>query len=123
VLFDGRPEADPQAAASAKAYFETLAAERKLYTVPADPAEAGKLAAHYTSAALGDIVVEKKGDATVFDFGEYKSEVATRKNPDGTISFFTIVPGMSGIEFVVGAAGKRTLTTRDPQHEYVFTEK
>lgn len=123
VLFDGRSEADPQAAASAKSFYESLAAERKLYTVPADPAEAGKLAAHYTSAALGDIVVEKNGATTVFDFGEYESEMASRKNPDGTISFFTIVPGMNGLEFVVGAAGKRTLTIRDPQHEYVFTEK
>jgi hypothetical protein len=123
VLFDGRAEADPQAAASAKSFYESLAAERKLYTVPADPTEVGKLAAHYTSAVLGDIVVEKQGATTVFDFGEYESEVASRKNPDGTVSFFTIVPGMSGLEFVVGAAGKRTLTIRDPQHEYVFTEK
>jgi hypothetical protein len=31
---------------------------------------------------------------------------------------------MSGLEFVVGTKdGKKTLTTRDSQHEYVFTEK
>ena len=54
---------------------------------------------------------------TVFDFGEWSSEVASRKNPDGTISFVTIVPGFSGLEFV---AGDRTLTLRDAQHEYVL---
>jgi CubicO group peptidase (beta-lactamase class C family) len=123
VLFDGKPEADAKLAASSKAYFENIAAGRKLITVPADAGDAGKLAAKYTSKELGDIVVKKKGAATVFDFGEYASEVASRKNPDGSISFLTIVPGMSGIELVVGSAsGKRTLILRDSQHEYVFTE-
>ena len=124
VLFDGRPEADAQVQTAAKGFYESMAAERKLLTLPADPAAAGKLAARYTSAALGEIAVERKGEAVVFDFGEYESEVASRKNPDGTLSFITTVPGMNGLEFVVGAAGdKRTLTIRDPQHEYVLTEK
>jgi hypothetical protein len=48
--------------------------------------------------------------------------VASRKNPDGSLSFLTIVPGMSGFEFVVGSGAKRTLVTRDAQHEYVFEE-
>lgn len=124
VLFDGQPEADAQLQASARSFYESLTAERKLFTVPADAAEAGKLAAHYTSPALGELVVERQGSRVVFDFGEYESEVASRKNPDGTLSFITTVPGMNGLEFVVGeAGGKRTLTIRDPQHEYVFTEK
>ena len=46
------------------------------------------------------------------------SEMASRKNPDGTISFITIVPGFIGLEFVVG---ENTLTLRDAQHEYVYT--
>ena len=58
-----------------------------------------------------------KGAATIFNFGEWTSEVASRKNPDGTISFLTIVPGFTGLEFV---AGEKTLTLRDAQHEYVF---
>ena len=65
------------------------------------------------------IAVTQRGATTIFDFGEWKSEVASRKNPDGTISFVTIVPGFSGLEFVVGEA-QRTLTLRDAQHEYVF---
>jgi CubicO group peptidase (beta-lactamase class C family) len=117
VLFDGNAEADGQIAANAKTFFDELAAERKLMTVPADPAEAGKLAASYANPALGTIVVSRKGAATTFDFGEWSSEMASRKNPDGTISFLTIVPGFSGLEFVVG---DKTLTLRDAQHEYVF---
>ena len=66
-----------------------------------------------------------KSDAaqTIFDFGEWKSTVASRKNDDGSISFITIDPSVTGFEFVVGSnAAKRTLTIRDGQHEYTFTE-
>jgi CubicO group peptidase (beta-lactamase class C family) len=123
VLFDGNPEADAKLAAGGKAFFDEIASERKLLTVPADPAAAGKLAARYHNAALGEIAVKQQGAATVFDFGEYASEVASKPNPDGTVSFVTTVPGMTGLELVVGSAGgKRTLTIRDAQHEYVFTE-
>jgi hypothetical protein len=72
---------------------------------------------------LGDIDVKSADGRTVFDFGEWKSTVASRKNDDGSISFITIDPTLNGFEFVVGEKdGKRTLTIRDGQHEYVFTE-
>jgi CubicO group peptidase (beta-lactamase class C family) len=122
VLFDGRPEADAAAAARAKTYYEQLAAERKLLTVPAASDEAGKLAPQYHNKVLGDIAVTRDGDATVFDFGEWRSEVATRTNPDGSVSFVTTSPGVNGFEFVVGSGAPRTLILRDAQHEYVFTE-
>jgi hypothetical protein len=117
VLFDGNPEAESQIAAAAKSYFDELTAERKLLTVPPDATEAAKLAGTYTNPAVGQIVVSRKGTATIFDFGEWSSEVASRKNPDGTISFITIVPGFTGLEFVVG---EKTLILRDAQHEYVY---
>jgi len=123
VLFDGHPEADAQLAADGKSYFAGLAADRKLLTIPADASESSKLAQHYSNASLGDITVSQSGSATVFDFGEWKSAVGTRKNPDGTISFITTVPGAMGFEFVVGSGAKRTLTMRDAQHEYVFEER
>jgi hypothetical protein len=123
VLFDGKPEADNDLAATAKAIKERIAAERKLLTVPPDPAEVVKLAPRYANASLGEILVTR-GDTTVFDFGEFKSEVASRRNPDGSVSFLTTIPGFDGLEFVVGgAADKRTLVFRDAQHEYTFSEK
>ena len=74
--------------------------------------------------ALGEIAVRQAGGVTTFDFGEWRSEMASRKNPDGTVSLITTTPGVTGFEFVVGGAGaKRTLITRDAQHEYVFTER
>jgi CubicO group peptidase (beta-lactamase class C family) len=120
VLFDGRPEADDDVAAQGKSYYEQLAADRKLLSIPADAAESAKLAAHYTNDALGEITVHRAGGATVFDFGEWKSEVATRKNPDGTVSFVTIAPGIVGFEFVVRPEPTPALVVRDAQHEYVF---
>jgi hypothetical protein len=123
VLFDGRQEADDLLAADAKSYFAEIAAERKLLMVPADATESTKLAKHYWNVSLGDIDVSMSSGKTYFDFGEWKSEVATKKNPDRTISFETTVPGMSGFEFVVGTGPKKTLTLRDAQHEYIFEEK
>jgi CubicO group peptidase (beta-lactamase class C family) len=123
VLFDGKAEAEETVTTAAADRKASLAAERAHLTVPADPAEAAKLAARYANPALGALDVRKEGKATVFDLGEWKTEVASRKNEDGTISFVTIAPGLSGLPFVVGEAnGARTLTLRDAQHEYVFTE-
>jgi hypothetical protein len=124
VLFDGKPEADADIAQQAKNWYDDLAAERKLLVVPANAEEAGKLAEKYSNESLGEVAITHAGAVTTFDFGEWKSEVASKKHPDGSVSFVTIVPGMAGIELVVGASGgKRTLTLRDAQHEYVFTEK
>ncbi|MGO9303828.1 MAG: serine hydrolase domain-containing protein, partial [Candidatus Korobacteraceae bacterium] len=123
VLFDGRPEAEALLNADAKNFYSSLAADRKLLTIPADVNESAKLAKHYANASLGEITVSTSGSSTFFDFDEWKSEVATRKNPDGTISFITTAPGVMGFEFVVGAGPKRTLTIRDAQHEYVFKER
>ena len=120
VLFDGRPEADADVTAQGKSYYDQLAAERKLMTVPADAALAAKLAPRYANDALGEIAVTRAGGATTFDFGEWKSPVASRRNPDGTVSFLTTAPGIIGFEFVVGSGDKPALVVRDAQHEYVF---
>jgi CubicO group peptidase (beta-lactamase class C family) len=123
VLFDGNPEADAEIAAASKSIREYLAAERKTLTIPVDGRDAAGLAAQYQNGPLGDIAVIRSGATTTFDFGEWKSEVGSRRNPDGTISFITIAPGVIGFEFVVGKASGRTLTLRDAQHEYVFVER
>ena len=120
VLFDGRPEADAQLAANGKAFYAQLAADRKLLTAPADREQAAKLAPRYRNAALGEIAVRTEGDETWFDFGEWKSTVGSRRNPDGTISFLTTSPGIQGFEFVVDDTKGKRLIIRDAQHEYAF---
>jgi len=123
VLFDGKPEAEENLKVAAANLKASIAKERERLVVPADPAEVAKLAPRYVSTALGEVNVLKEGTATLFDVGEWKSVVASRKNDDGTVSFITIDPTLSGFEFVVaGKDGKRRLITRDAQHEYVFEE-
>ncbi len=125
VLFDGEAQADARLQAAARSMHAQIAAERPKLTVPADAAAARTLAPHYHNAALGviDVTVGTNADSW-FDFGEWKSAVASRKNQDGTTSFVTTSPGMDGLEFVVGASGiPPTLTFRDAQHEYVFTSR
>jgi CubicO group peptidase (beta-lactamase class C family) len=124
VLFDGERRADAAVESAAKSMHARIAAERTKLTVPAASEYAQALAPRYRNPSLGEIAVTAGGTGpTVFDFGEWKSAVASKKNPDGTVSFVTIAPGIDGLEFVVGsAAGARTLVFRDAQHEYVFSE-
>jgi CubicO group peptidase (beta-lactamase class C family) len=123
VVFDGKLEAAADVAASAARHKVFLAKERERLVVPADPALASGLAKRYSSKELGEIDVLSHDGVTTFDFGEWKSTVASRKNDDGTISFITIDPTNAGFEFVVSErAGKRVLIIRDGQHEYLFTE-
>ena len=121
VLFDGKPEAESDLATAEKNYRASQAKDRERLVVPADPAVIAKLAKHYVSKDLGTLDVLDSGGGTTFDFGEWKSAVASRKNDDGTFSLISIDPTNDGFEFVMGdRGGKRTLTLRDAQHEYVF---
>ena len=124
VLFDGRPEAAEQAASAATQRRARIAKERQRLTIPADATEAGKLAARYSSDALGALEVRAQNGATIFDFGPWRSAMASRKNDDGSTSFITIDPTIDGFNFVVGERnGKRALIIRDAQHEYAFVEQ
>jgi CubicO group peptidase (beta-lactamase class C family) len=123
VLFDAKPEAEELLRVAAAQRKAALAKERERLVVPADAAAVAKLASRYTSTALGQLRVVREGNATVFDVGEWKSAVASRKNDDGTISFITVDPTLVGFQFVVADKdGKRQLITRDAQHEYVWVE-
>ena len=98
------PRPTPTSRPAAKSWFDDARRRAQAAsTVPADAAEAGKLAARIRNDALGEIAVTQGGQATVFDFGEWKSEVASQKNPDGTISFVDDRSRASaGLELVVG---------------------
>ena len=123
MLFDGKPEAEEMLKVAAAQRKAAIAKERERLVLPADPAAVAKLAPRYVCPVLGELSVVTDGAATVFDVGEWKSAVASRRNEDGTISFITIDPTIGGFEFVVAdQGGKRRLITRDAQHEYVFEE-
>ena len=117
VLFDGEAEAEENLVASARDWRASVAEARTRLEVPADPAESAKLASRYRNPALGEIAVRRTDARTLFDFGEWASEVASRTNDDGTVSFLTIDPTMAGLELVVDG---ETLVFHDAQHEYIF---
>jgi CubicO group peptidase (beta-lactamase class C family) len=123
VLFDGRPEAEEDIASRIKTHKAAVAKARERLVIPPAGDVASNLARQYKNAALGEIKVIEDGAKRLFDFGEWKSEVASRKNDDGTTTMYTIGPGMDGFEFVIAEReGKRALVVRDNQHEYVFVE-
>jgi CubicO group peptidase (beta-lactamase class C family) len=120
VLFDGKREADEMLRARSEQFLSNMAVEFELLNVPADTGESAELANYYRNMELGGIVVSRADGVTTFDFGEWKSEVGSRNNPDGTVSFMTTAPGIAGLELVVGSGEEKTLIMRDAQHEYVF---
>ncbi|MFZ4688696.1 MAG: serine hydrolase domain-containing protein [Polymorphobacter sp.] len=123
LLYDGKPEAEADLAATVKRLAAERAEFRGKIALPANAAAVKALAASYVSPDLGPLKVERQGDKVSFRFTSMGSEVATRKNLDGTLSFVTVSPGLLGLDLVVGSKdGKRTLVTRDSQHEFVFTE-
>lgn len=125
LLFDGRREADASVSSVARFLPTDLLEKRKLVTLPVDPADADKLASRYGSDDLGELTVERRGAAVIFDFGEWKSEVGSRLNPDGRVSFRALDAGAWAyeLELTTGSGAKRTLTVRDAPYEYTFTEK
>jgi len=123
-LFDGKPEAAEDVESAAKTRKAQIAKERERLVVPPEAEAVAKLARSYANQSLGTLDVLQKGTGRVFDFGEWKSAVASRKNDDGTTSMITIDPGAGGFEFVIADRdGKRALIVRDLQHEYVFHEE
>lgn len=121
LLYNGKPEAAADVTAEAANDAKAIAVSRKLIAVPAAADYAAQLAPYYTSPALGHIAVRHDAKGVVFDFGMWSSHVGTRKNPDGTISFITIDPGVGGFGFVLPANAKDELITRDGQHTYTYT--
>jgi CubicO group peptidase (beta-lactamase class C family) len=123
VLFDGKPEAVEDLSKAAENFKASQAKFRERLVVPPDEKATGRLAARYTSPQLGELAVRRQGSSVVFDLGEWRSSVASRKNDDGTISFMTVDPGGAGFEFVENNRnGKRALIVREGQHEYIFSE-
>jgi CubicO group peptidase (beta-lactamase class C family) len=122
MLFDGQPKAQDLLDTQLAAYRKSLAKDLERLNIPASGEHSANLLGSYAEKDLGPLIVRRSGKDLIFDLGEWSSPVASRRNDDGTISFITIVPGFTGLEFVKGVKnGQITLTTRDAQHEYVFT--
>ena len=122
VIYDGTPEAEENLRSAVRAARAALSGAQKDWRVPPDASEVKRLASAYRNGALGDIAVHPGPDEVVFQFGGWKSRVATKVNPDGSTSFVTVDPGVRGFEFHAPAAGGTytRLTLRDAQHSYDY---
>jgi CubicO group peptidase (beta-lactamase class C family) len=122
LLFDGKPIASATLTADAKTVRARAAKDRQQLTVPANREAVSTLARHYQSAELGMLQVSQIDGATWFDFGGWRSEMASRQNEDGTTTFVTISPGMAGYEFMLPdmKAEPSRLVIREAQKEYEF---
>ena len=123
VVYDGKPEAEQEVTAAAARIKAQAKARRDRLTVPGDPAVLARLAATYRNPEVGTLSLTDRDGTKWLKAGFVEGPVATRKNPDGSISLVSAGPGAISLEALVGEAnGTRTLTIRDSQHEYVYTE-
>jgi CubicO group peptidase (beta-lactamase class C family) len=124
IAYDGKPEAAQKVATTAAAMKLQAKARRARVTIPGDPAALAALAPAYRDHELNNtITLTTRDGAKWVHAGSIEGPVATRKNADGTTSLVSIAPGGIGLDAVIGSKdGVRTLTVRDSQHEYVYTE-
>lgn len=123
IVYDGKPEAARDVAAVAARIKAQAQARRAKLTVPGDPAVLAGLAATYRSQIGGTISFSERNGAKWMKAGFIEGPVATRKNADGTVSLVSAGGGSIGVDAVIGTSdGARTLTVRDSQHDYVYTE-
>ena len=123
VVYDGKPEAAHQVAAAAARINEEARDRRARLSVPGDLAILAGLASSYRNPEAGTLSFRDRDGATWIKAGFIEGPVATRRNPDGSVSIVSAGPGAISIEALVGKRdGERTLTIRDSQHEYIYVE-
>lgn len=123
VVYDGQPQAAGEVAAAAARIKAQAAAQRARLTVPGDPAVLDRLAALYRSDEGSSIRFSERNGVKWVKAGFVEGPVATRSNPDGTVSIVSAGPGAIALDAMVGdGTDGRRLIVRDSQHEYVYRE-
>jgi hypothetical protein len=118
VLFDGKPEAVEQATPSRTSSDSPTAPSGASGWSSRRIPPRRKARRPLCLAGARHARRAQQDGATIFDFGPWRSAVASRTNDDGTTSFITIDPAVDGFDFVVGERdGKRALIVREAQHE------
>lgn len=124
VMYDGKPEAVADVAAAATRTKRAAGMRRTRLTFPGDTAVLGGLAKRYRNPEVGSLTISDRDGGKWVQAGYIEGPLATRKNADGSMSIVSAGPGNIPVDAVVGTRdGKRTLTMRDSQNEYVYTEE
>ncbi|MTW35255.1 serine hydrolase [Pseudoduganella danionis] len=124
LVYDGEETAMKNLRTRVTAEKAEFSKNYQSYTLPAQ--DASRLARRYHSKELGELKVRHQGKELIFDFGEWQSGMASRKNADGTLTYLTLDQGFAPDPFeftVTQHQGKRALVTRDGQHDYFFVEQ
>lgn len=123
LLFDARPEADSMVAAAAASERASHQARRREWHAVVDGGHAALLAPRYRNEVLGELRVERSpGKPLRFRFDAWEMPVLSRLAAGGVVEFSGAIPSPPP-PFVTGrSSAGRTLTLRDAQNEYVFTE-
>ncbi len=124
LVYNAKPLATQQVAVAARRLKAQNSARRARLTIPGDPAVFASLAKHYRNPEDdGEIILSQREGTEWIKAGFVDGPVATRKNADGSVSIVSVGPGNIGVDAIVAEkSGVRTLTVRDSQHEYVYTE-
>ncbi|MDP9099039.1 MAG: serine hydrolase, partial [Verrucomicrobiota bacterium] len=121
LVYDGESKADDDLNKAIQDLATQRAKMRAGLTLPASPEATAKLASDYLNDELGHIHVDRDGSKIRFRFPLWSTEMATRTNPDGTVAFVTIDPGVAGLEFTPSTSdGKPALRIHEQQIEYLY---
>jgi hypothetical protein len=118
LVYDGESKADDDLNKA----IQDLAMQRaKMQAGLTLPEATAKLASDYLNDELGHIHVDRDGGKVTFRFPLWSTEMATRINPDGTVAFVTIDPGVAGLEFTASTSdGKPALRIHEQRIEYLY---
>jgi CubicO group peptidase (beta-lactamase class C family) len=121
LLYDGKAEAAEDVASAADLATEALAKLRSELDLHVTAGGAKPFLGQYANAELGPLTVGYEDGRLMMRAASIWSEVAPRRNKDGTTSLVTTSPGIWGMDFLVRTTdAKRTLILNDAQHEYAF---
>lgn len=124
VLWDAKPQASELVAKAAVTQQAELAAQRARLTFGEDAIARLGLAARYHNPMLGRLEIVQQDGLSRIKPGPYDTPFAVQQNEDGTASLVLTGSDLLGVNFLVGKVGeKRTLTLRDGQHAYIYTEE
>lgn len=122
MLFDGSAEAEPNLSVFRDLAADETAALGETLTRPVPDELYERLAPLYVSPELGEIRMRRDAGTLWFDFGGWKSEMASRRDGggdrDGNAVLVTVSPGTVGFEFRL--ATNDSLVLSDGKRDYVF---
>lgn len=123
VLYNGKPEAAENVDSIVKSNAAWEAKFRSELSYPLAQSSFEMLKGKYLNAELGTLMIAREGDKMMMRATSMWSEIASKKNEDGTTSIVTVSPGAKGFSLLMGTRDNKTiLTLNDGQHEYVWVK-